>query len=348
MLSYKSKNSQGDILTTAYVTGVPILIYSLGIRDANIRKVVLVKILSDSQRAGIRPFKVSSDAMSEICQILGLEFKEMEAQELTLKNNPFSAGDLVDCQVIYKIKTVSFDQRVKVLALQHEYVNFKRPSIFKGYSPSLRKRIDLLVKLVIPFRLFKYYGLALKPKPHGLLKELPIDHYQVQKYRKKIFDGLAKVEGFRVLKTLRRENAGSKVCIVFPFAKHWGGTDELNKKLFRLALDEHRNGGFDKLIIKNHPSDPQTYSEILPAELRSINPTVISDVFDRTIPIEIIVEAFESYRFIGTESTAFMTLSPFVSDPTIIVDSELQISKRYQKYVSGETRKQYLNQVIRI
>ena len=272
----------------------------------------------------------------------------MELQNLVDEKFKFEEDDLVDCQILYKFPLKNSRREFSVLALQHEYVNFKRPSIFKGYSQSLRKRIDLLVKLVIPFRLFKYYGLALKPKPHGLLKELPIDHHQVQKYRKKIFDGLAKVERFRVLNTLRDENAGRKVCIVFPFAKHWGGTDELNKKLFTLAHEEHRKGGFDKLIIKNHPSDPQTYSEILPAELRMINPTVISDVFDRTIPIEIIVEAFDSYRFIGTESTAFMTLSPFVSDPTIIVDSELQISKRYQKYVSGETRKQYLNRVIRI
>ena len=331
-----------------FVTGIPILLYALGVPDKVVNKVVLVKILEDKQRAGFRPIETTNLILSEICKLLKTQYEFMEIQNLVDKEYNFEEDDLVDCQILYRFPRKNFRRRYSVLALQHEYVNFKRPSILKGYSPSLRKRIDLLVKLVIPFRLFKYYGLALKPKPHGLLKELPIDHHQVQRYRKRIFDGLAKVERFRVLKTLRQENAGRKVCIVFPFAKHWGGTDELNKKLFRLALDEHRNGGFDKLIIKNHPSDPQTYSEILPAELRSINPTVISDVFDRTIPIEIIVEAFESYRFIGTESTAFMTLSPFVSDPTIIVDSELQISKRYQKYVSGETRKQYLNRVIRI
>ena len=331
-----------------FVSGIPIFLYALGVPEKAINKVVLVKILEDNQRAGVRPIDTTNLILSEICKLLKIQYKFMEVQNLVDEKYKLEEDDLVDCQILYKFPLKNSRREFSVLALQHEYVNFKRPSIFKGYSPSLRKRIDLLVKLVIPFRLFKYYGLALKPKPHGLLKELPIDHHQVQKYRKKIFDGLAKVERFRVLKTLRQENAGRKVCIVFPFAKHWGGTDELNKKLFRLALDEHRNGGFDKLIIKNHPSDPQTYSEILPAELRSINPTVISDVFDRTIPIEIIVEAFESYRFIGTESTAFMTLSPFVSDPTIIVDSELQISKRYQKYVSGETRKQYLNQVIRI
>ena len=335
-------------MSSCFTIGVPNLLYSLGVPGKVITSIKLIKILEDNQRDGVRPFEQTNRILREIANILELDYECFSIQEVNIGKTKLIEGDLVDCQVLYRLADKSIQAKVLILALQHEYVNFKRPSIFKGYSPSLRKRIDLLVKLVIPFRLFKYYGLALKPKPHGLLKELPIDHHQVQKYRKKIFDGLAKVERFRVLKTLRQENAGRKVCIVFPFAKHWGGTDELNKKLFRLALDEHRSGGFDKLIIKNHPSDPQTYSEILPAELRSINPTVISDVFDRTIPIEIIVEAFESYRFIGTESTAFMTLSPFVSDPTIIVDSELQISKRYQKYVSGETRKQYLNQVIRI
>ena len=335
-------------MATVFVTGIPIFLYALGVTEKAINKVVLVKILEDNQRAGVRPIDTTNLILSKICKLLKIQYKFMEIQNLVDKNFKFEEDDLVDCQILYKFPLKNCRREFLVLALQHEYVNFKRPSIFKGYSPSLRKRIDLLVKLVIPFRLFKYYGLALKPKPHGLLKELPIDHHQVQKYRKKIFDGLAKVERFRVLNTLREENVGRKVCIVFPFAKHWGGTDELNMKLFRLALEEHHKGGFDKLIIKNHPSDPQTYAEILPAELQRINPTVISDVFDRTIPIELIVEAFDSYRFIGTESTAFMTLSPFVSDPTIIVDSELQIPKRYQKYVSGETRKQYLNRIIRI
>ena len=331
-----------------FVTGVPIFLYALGIPEKVINNVVLVKILEDNQRAGVRPIDTTNLILSEMCKLLKIRYEFIEVQNLVDQGFKFEEDDLVDCQILYRFPLKNSRREFSVLALQHEYVNFKRPSIFKGYSPSLRKRIDLLVKLVIPFRLFKYYGLALKPKPHGLLKELPIDHHQVQKYRKKIFDGLAKVERFRVLNTLREENVGRKVCIVFPFAKHWGGTDELNIKLFRLALEEHHKGGFDKLIIKNHPSDPQTYSEILPAELQRINPTVISDVFERTIPIEIIVEAFASYCFIGTESTAFMTLSPFVSNPTIIVDSELQISKRYQKYVSGETRKQYLNRVIRI
>lgn len=335
-------------MSSCFTIGVPNLLYSLGVPGKAITSIKLVKILEDNQRDGVRPFEQTNRILLEIARILESEFESLSMEEVNTGKAKLIEGDLVDCQVLYRLTDRSMQDKVLILALQHEYVNFKRPSIFKGYSPSLRKRIDLLVKLVIPFRLFKYYGLALKPKPHGLLKELPIDHHQVQKYRKKIFDGLAKVERFRVLNTLREENVGRKVCIVFPFAKHWGGTDELNIKLFRLALEEHHKGGFDKLIIKNHPSDPQTYSEILPAELQRINPTVISDVFDRTIPIELIVEAFDSYRFIGTESTAFMTLSPFVSDPTIIVDSELQIPKRYQKYVSGETRKQYLNRVIRI
>jgi len=335
-------------MATMFVTGVPILIYGLGIPKKVVDRIVLVRILEDSQRAGVRPLDTANVILGEICRILRIQYELKDIQSLLSKEFRFEIDDLVDCQILYKFPNSEIQRRVSILALQHEYVNFKRPSIFKGYSPSFRKRIDLVMKLVIPFRIFRYYGLALKPKPRGLLKELAIDHNQVQKYRKEIFYGLSEKKNFGLLKSLRDATIGKRVCIVFPFAKHWGGTDELNTKLFVLALEEYRKGGFDTLIIKNHPSDPQEYSEILPAELREINPTVISKVFDRTIPIEIIVEAFDSYRFIGTESTAFMTLSPFVSDPTIIVDSELQIPKRYQRYVSGETRGQYQNRVIRI
>ena len=53
-----------------FVTGVPIFLYALGVPEKVISNVVLVKILEDNQRAGIRPFKIASEAMSEICQIL--------------------------------------------------------------------------------------------------------------------------------------------------------------------------------------------------------------------------------------------------------------------------------------
>jgi hypothetical protein len=70
--------------------------------------------------------------------------------------------------------------------------------------------------------MFKYYGLALKPKPRGFIKELPINHNQVQKYHKEIFDGLAKIKNFSLLKSLLDQHIGKKVCIIFLFAKHWG------------------------------------------------------------------------------------------------------------------------------
>ena len=335
-------------MASCFTIGVPNFLYSLGILEKQITSIIFIQISEDSQRAGVRPFVFTQQLLLEIAKILRVPFEHYSIDELIAGNITWEKGDLVDCQIFYMYPNRKIKKFISILALQPEYVNFKRPSIFRGYSPSFRKRIDLLTKLVIPFRIFKYYGLALKPKPRGFIRELPIDHHQVQKYRNEIFEGLSKNENFNLLASLRDQNIGKKVCIIFPFAKHWGGTDELNKKLFKLALVEYSKGSFDKIVIKNHPSDPQEYSEILPVELRSINPTIISGESDRAIPIEIIVEAFDSYRFIGAESTAFMSLSPFVSELTIIVDSELHISKKSQKYTSGETRRQYQHKVIRI
>jgi hypothetical protein len=336
-------------MSSCFTIGVPNFLYSLGILEKQVTSIKFIQISEDNQRAGERPFVFTQQLLLEISKILRVPFEYYSIDELIAGKIKWEKGDLVDCQIFYMYPNKKIQKSISILALQPEYVNFKRPSIFRGYSPSFRKRIDISIKLLIPFRMFKYYGLALKPKPNGFIRELSIDHYQVQKYRKEIFEGLAKNENFSLLAALRDQNIGKKVCIIFPFAKHWGGsTDELNEKLFILALDEYSKGGFDKLVIKNHPSDPQEYSQILPIELQNINPTIITKVSDRAIPIELIVEAFDSYRLIGAESTAFMTLSPFVSDITIIVDSELLISKKSQKYQSGETRGQYESKVIRI
>ena len=106
-----------------------------------------------------------------IAKILEVPVESYSIGELIAGKAKREKDDLVECQILYRCPKRNIQESISILTLQHEYVNFKRPSIFRGYSPSFRKRIDLLLKLLIPFRMFKYYGLALKPKPRGLIKE---------------------------------------------------------------------------------------------------------------------------------------------------------------------------------
>jgi hypothetical protein len=68
----------------------------------------------------------------------------------------------------------------------------------------------------------------------------------------------------------------------------------------------------------------------------------------RIMPLEILVESFKNYSFVGTESTVYLTLAEFVSEPTLIIDCIRQTPRKLQEYQSGELRSLYKNNVVQI
>ena len=160
-----------ELVASCFTIGVPNFLYLFGISGKQITSIKLIQILEDNQRAGSRPFVSTQQLLLEIAKILEVPVESYSIGELIADKAKREKDDLVECQILYRCPKRNIQESISILALQHEYVNFKRPSIFRGYSPSFRKRIDLLLKLLIPFRMFKYYGLALKPKPRGLIKE---------------------------------------------------------------------------------------------------------------------------------------------------------------------------------
>ena len=333
-------------LVTAYVTGVPQFIYANGIPECTIKKVVLVQLVPDESRLGIRPFEKTQLLMQNICELLNISIDIVTWDRIKEVEKIVQIGDILDCQILFRFKNKKQNSKFRILAAQHEYVNFNRPSIFKIFSQSMKKRIDLLRKVVIPNRMFDYYSLS-PVSTRGILKERVLDPHKIKKVRNEIFTKLKDSGKYRFLDIVQMRSLEKNACFVLPNPTYGKG-DFLNEGLFAIVENELQKGNVDLVIIKNHPSDPTNYSDLLPKSFTEDNTILLFDDISRMLPLEILVQATRSYQFIGVESTVFMTLNYFVSAPTIIIDSNRQTEVKFQKYITGETRSVYKNIVINV
>ena len=326
-----------------YVTGIPQLIYASGINNLSVNQVILVQIAADSARDGSRPFLITVEIVRDICLTLGIPFKKMDLEEL--QSLEFHKDDVVDCQIVYRLQKKPNAFKCKILGAQHEYVNLKRPRLLGRPSQSWKKRIGFILNLVLPNRMWRIYTLTPKP-PIGLLKENTLDPMRVRVFRTQINLNLASLGKYKFL----AKDSARKALFILPIPQHWGGALEIQKDFFELVREQVKNRDIQVIIIKNHPSDPTNYTEILKIfaidfGIKTIN--LNSDLM-RILPLEIIVESFEEYSFIGTESTVYLTLADFVSRPTLIIDCIRQTPKKLQQYQSGELRSLYTNNVVQI
>lgn len=338
---FKSKKQLAN--HNVYVTGIPQLIYAAGIQDLTFKEVILVQIADDSARDGRRPFSVTHEILRDICLTLGIPLKKMSIDDL--QSLKFDENDVLDCQIVYRLRTKPNAYKCKILAAQNEYVNLKRPRLLSMPSQSWKKRIDFLRILILPNRMWRLYTLTPNP-PFGLLREITLDQIRVQRFRMQIHEHLATQEKYKFLS----QHLKRKALIVLPIARHWGGDLEIQKDFFKLIQAKVKKLDVEIIIIKNHPSDPTDYTQILDkfginlgAETFNLNSELM-----RTMPLEIIVESFEEYCFIGTESTVYLTLCGFVSAPTLIIDNNRQTSRKLQAYNVGELRTLYANSVVKI
>ena len=325
------------------MTGIPQLIYASGIDNLSFSQVTLVRIAKDSVRDGSRPFSITCEIVRDICFTLGIPFQRMDIDEL--QNLKFNKNDVVDCQIIYRLRRKPNAFKCKILAAQHEYVNFKRPRLLGAPSPSWKKRVGFILKLIVPNRMWRIYTLTPKP-PIGILKEITLDSIRIKNFRAQINKNLSTLDKYKFL----AQTSARKVLIILPIPQHWGGSIEIQKDFFELVQQQVKNQDIQMVIIKNHPSDPTNYKsilEMLAIEFGIETVNLNSDLM-RILPLEILVESFREYSFIGTESTVYLTLASFVSKPTLIVDCIRQTPKKLQEYQSGELRSLYKNTTVQI
>ena len=339
------QKSQERILAphNVFVTGIPQLIYSAGIPNLSFNQVILVQIADDSARDGNRPFSMTHEIMQDICTAINIPFKKIHINEI--QDHTFNEKDVIDCQIQYRLQRKANAYKCKILAAQHEYVNIKRPRILSKPSQSWKKRINFWFRLVIPNRMWRIFSLTPNP-PFGLIKEISLNQNQVTKFRSQINNQLAKLDKYDFLAKI----PGSDALFVLPIPQHWGGNLDVQKDFFSAVKERVQNLPIKKIIIKNHPSDSTDYLLLLrecgiefTQEISNFN-----SVLTRILPLEIIVESFDRYNFTGTESTVYLTLSPYVSEATVIIDCIRQTPRKLQEYQTGEIRSFYAHHVFDI
>ena len=340
----KQKNQERKpVPHNVFVTGIPQLIYSAGIPNLSFNQVTLVQIADDSARDGNRPFSMTFEIMQDICTALDIPFKRIHVKEI--QDFSFGENDVIDCQIQFRLHRKAHAYKCKILAAQHEYVNIKRPRIFSRPSQSWKKRINFWLRLVIPNRMWRIFSLTPNP-PFGLINEISINQSQVKKFRSQINARLAKLDKYDFLSQEHDSNA----LFVLPIPQHWGGNLEVQKDFFSAVKERVENLPVKTIIIKNHPSDSTDYLLLLREFGIKFTQDVsnFNSVLTRILPLEIIVESYGRYNFIGTESTVYLTLSQYVSEATVIIDCIRQTPRKLQEYQTGEIRSFYEHHVIEI
>lgn len=334
-------------MSILFVTGVPQLLFALGIPKLVAEKVVLVKPVSDEKRLGVRPFSEVEKLTKLICDELDLEFCFISLSEFRLISSDISKKDVVDIQILSKLSKINLLRSTHVLACQVEHVNLTRPSVFRLYRfRSLIKRIDLTRKLLVPNRIRTFYTLAPSRSGWPILREKQLDYVKIMENRDRIFSALRNTAEYQFLGDASRNFHSSKVMIVLPKAQHFGEDENFNELMFRYLAGLATKFDVDKVLIKNHPSDDYDYLNLAKKYFSVHQILTFSDLRARSLPLELLSANFTKFFIAGVESTSSMVLRSKVCQPTIIFDTKEHDRSKHQKYDSGEIRRQYPHKLI--
>lgn len=323
-------------MSKLFVIDLPQLIYAYGIPNVNIEKIYLVQARRDESREGIRPFAQTEKLFHCICDSLNVN-REVIYAGSALVQSIVEFDDIIDIQVVVMNPHLRTTRKNKILCVQVEHVNLVRPSILNRWNFGLVLRFDLVRKLLLPARIQTFYTLSPKPKKGLLLHEKGLDYQQLAEMRKRIANNLAK--NSRRLNDLKLELAEKNLIIVLLKAKHYGGGLFWNKGIFEIAEKESGKCENSLIVIKNHPSDDEDYSNSLVSDKHEV--LYLNELSDRFIPIEILVEYAKSYQFVGTDSTVMLSLQQSTRTKPIIVDLDGWKTRREIAYEYGSIRSQF-------
>jgi hypothetical protein len=334
-------------MTTLYVTGVPQMLFGLGIPNVIVHEVVLVKPVPDEKRQGVRPFSEVQILTESICSQLNFEYKFLELHEFQAVSSRILKNDVVDLQILSKLGRVELPNSPHILACQVEHVNLTRPSVFNfGRFRSLVKRFDLTYKLLFPNRIRTFYTLAPKRSGWPILREKQLEYKKIMDNCVRIANSLEQKEEYKFLGDFSRNLYDSKVMVVLPKAQHFGGDETFNELMFRELASLVKEMEVEKVLIKNHPSDESDYLELAKKFFSEDQIETLADLRSRSLPLEILSARMNRFFIAGVESTSSLALRHSVCHPTIIFDTKEHNGSKHQKYDSGEIREQYLHKLI--
>ena len=336
-------------MSTLYVTGVPQLLFALGIQNIKVKKIVLVKSVPDEKRLGVRPFSEVEKLTELICTELNFECYFLNLSDFRFISHEIRKNDVVDIQILSRLGRIKLESSPHILACQVEHVNLTRPRVFEfTRSRSLIKRIDLIRKLLIPNRIRTFYTLASGRAGWPILREKQLDYGRIMENCIRISRALEVTAEYQILGEISRNFASSAVMVVLPKAQHFGGDNDFNERMFRSLANLAKEYEVEKVLIKNHPSDDTDYTHIAKDFFSLDHILAFSDLHSRSLPLEIFAVNFTKFFIAGVESTSSMALRFRVCKPTIIFDTKEHNGSKHQKYDSGEIRQQYPHRLILI
>jgi len=321
---------------SVFITGIPQFIYSYGVYGSPPSRAYLVKLTSDSNRLGIRPSRVAETLFIHICSTLNIEYECINLDEFGFVET--TENDILDIQLVNRM-ALKVSRKPQILAAQSEYVNLTRPNLLSFKLQSLKLRVDLTKSLLVPMRLTKFYTLAPKAKRSLLLTEKTLDWRAIDRFSDSCFKALLSHPRWLFLTNMHAELKNKDTLIVFPLAAHFGGNSQINIQIIDSAIEYARAKNISNMLVKNHPSDPEDYSSLV-AET-DIRIEYLSGELERSVPTEILVNAFKSVSFFGFESTTFLSLQHRVKISSHVVEIESHQDKNYRKYLLGEIRNLY-------
>jgi hypothetical protein len=316
-----------------YTVGIAQVLYALGANEF-FQQVVFVEIKDfNPAPSASRSLKTSIEITRDICGALNKQFKTLSIDEISE-----SKDDLVDVAVFTRANREVFTNS-HLLAVQIEHVNIVRPSILRLFSGSFRKRMDFLNRIIIPFRVRKFYSLAKKPKRGIFLKELELDWNEIRAKEKEILNHLRTLRKYDFLRDLELWQM-DPVLIVLPMASHFGGNLRYNNQIFHYANELATELGIRKILIKNHPSDSTNYLKeySLNFNFEKFEIKNLCNELERTLPLELLVHVFSNFMFVAGESTAIYTTRDLQVHSPHILEFVGRRSKWSESYDRGEMR----------
>lgn len=326
-----------------YVGSPMALIYSLGLDLSEIKKIYFVEVSDYQNSIGGRNLLSNVEISKNISRALGKEFEFYAHNKIKKMIQNISDKDLVDFRIY--MKSVEDFKKLNIrpifLCLAPEISGVHTPSLYKMNQANLKLRMELVFKIFLKFKIYKFYSIGIKGKKGIFFKEVPINWNLFFEKLSEVSKTLNQINPlyFNNFSKLEPEK---NLLVILPLAEHFGGSLEFNREMFSIVKEKNKNNSTYQILVKNHPTDLRDYSklvyEIFPKEI-----SVLSQGIDEiNFPLELVVTNFKKISFAGTFSSIMFSFSSKSQAPSLIFIPNLQ--KKWFNYTSGNSIKDFSNE----
>ena len=331
-------------MTNLYVGSPMTLIYSFGLNLDEIEKVVFVEV-SDYQKAtGDRDLKNNTEVCKNISEALGKKFEFFGFNQAKDLISHINNNDLLDFRIYMKYTSEFKKFRIKprFLCLAPEISGIHIPNFHKINYWILKLRLELLIKIFLKFRIFKFYSIGNKGRKGVFIKEIPINWDLFFERLESVHNELTHKEP-NYFTEISKLDPNRNLLVILPLADHFGGSINFNKKAFLKIKEDLENDSKCQILVKNHPTDSRNYTEIMSEIFPEAAYVATKNSTEHNFPIELLIANFKRVSFSGTFSSIMYTFEGKSLVPAnILIPKE---KKNWISYTSGSSIKSFKNKV---